>query len=268
MTKPYSNAAAASYWGIERLAGIDVGDERSEDLAVLCYGKREEISVAYGSWELKVIDTILDQKPLGVVLDLGCGVGRTLRHIGPRATKLIGVDISPEMIERANLRLSEHADVELLIAGLDEVPAECSDVDLAICFGVFEHVPQFVRQKSTNQIAKALRCGGQLLLELNNASVLLTQNDRDNPFRIGCQLDNGYYCELIDTDATLAAVRAAGMSLVRCFRNPFYSVLRHLAPNDPHLAEAMELAVGLDVRCDSSLAGLVCDQTIFQFIKD
>ena len=46
----------------------------------------------------------LDFKDMSV-LDVGCGAGRFLIRFAPEAKEVIGIDISPEMIKRANAHI-------------------------------------------------------------------------------------------------------------------------------------------------------------------
>jgi putative AdoMet-dependent methyltransferase len=58
--------------------------------------------------------------PDSVVLDLGVGTGNTVALI-PAARRIVGVDVSAKMIERAPAKLSHLADVELVQADLLEI---------------------------------------------------------------------------------------------------------------------------------------------------
>jgi SAM-dependent methyltransferase len=66
-------------------------------------------------------------QPGEVVLDVGCGTGLSLpalqRGVGPGG-RVIGIEQSPEMIERARARVSEHRwrNVELLCAPVEDAP--------------------------------------------------------------------------------------------------------------------------------------------------
>ena len=41
--------------------------------------------------------------PATVALDLGCGIGRMDRYLAPRVKRLVGVDVSGEMVRRARV---------------------------------------------------------------------------------------------------------------------------------------------------------------------
>lgn len=64
-------------------------------------------------------------RPGQTVLDVGCGTGLSLDLLAPAVGpngRVIGVELSPEMISRARARVAEHrwAQVELVEAGMEE----------------------------------------------------------------------------------------------------------------------------------------------------
>jgi ubiquinone/menaquinone biosynthesis C-methylase UbiE len=74
------------------------------------------------------------------VLDVGCGCGQTLLElaeiVGPRG-RVIGVDISEPMLERARHRATDHAEIEVHCADAQSYPFAPADVDAIFSrFGV------------------------------------------------------------------------------------------------------------------------------------
>jgi SAM-dependent methyltransferase len=268
----YSAPAAARYWGDERLAGIPRGDRRAEDLAVLCRGQDATVADGYGQWELRTLDRLLGTGRLGTLVDVGCGVGRVSAHLARRADAVVGVDVSAEMAERARLRLAGHADARVHCAPAGDLPVGDGRADTAVCLGVFEHLPAAERSRALGEIARILRPGGVFVLELNNRSAFLAGNRADNPFRLGTQLDNGYYCEVVDADALMAQAHALGLGAGPVHANPFFSTVRHLLAGEPPdvLASAVSFAVDLDVRTGgggSAPSRVVCDQLMARLVK-
>jgi 2-polyprenyl-3-methyl-5-hydroxy-6-metoxy-1,4-benzoquinol methylase len=243
----YSAEAAALYWGGERLFGLRRGDVAGEEAAVLGLGQHPALMRGYHDWETGAIDASIGPTPLDV-LDVGCGVGRIMAHLSRDPHRLSGIDVSQEMVERSKLRMASVPNVSISQASADQLPHPPASFDVVICLGVFEHLPLPTRMSAVKEFARVLRPGGTLILELNNdRSRFLAANDADNPLRIGRQLTNGYYCELMDACEVVAAAEADGMTPVRWFFNAHYSLLRHMlsvpdeTPNEASVASCVRL---------------------------
>jgi SAM-dependent methyltransferase len=113
-----------------------------------------------------ILRALLDRanmQPGMAVLDIGCGCGATVIEFAKRvgeSGRVLGVDVSQQMLARANTLLSGYPQAELLEADAGAHPFEPS-FDLAISrFGVMffaDPVAAFVN------IRKAIKPGGRLL---------------------------------------------------------------------------------------------------------
>ncbi|MDE2404608.1 MAG: class I SAM-dependent methyltransferase [Sphingomonadales bacterium] len=84
-------------------------------------------------------------------LDFGCGVGRLSIPLAQRLEHVVGVDISPGMIEQARLRAPENLEFSSFI------PADRT-VDWVISLIVFQHIPP---SQGLAQLRKLLGCLSQ-----------------------------------------------------------------------------------------------------------
>jgi len=96
------------------------------------------------------------------VLDIGCGTGRLCRALKEQCGEVTGVDIAPEMVERAR---QENADVQgvrfLLVSGEDISPVQSNSVDFCFSYLVFQHIPhKRVIRRYFEEIRRILRAGG------------------------------------------------------------------------------------------------------------
>lgn len=102
-----------------------------------------------------------------VVLDLGCGAGLDVflasHRVGPQG-RVIGVDLTPEMVERARASAAAAGlqNVEFRLGDAEAIPAEDGSVDLVISNCVLNLVPD--KHKAFREIARVLKPGGRIAI--------------------------------------------------------------------------------------------------------
>jgi len=142
------------------------------------YGRRsqteEEFFTTAGD-VLHAIQSELDRFPPGTdwrqlaALEIGCGPGRLLAPLSGVFGRVVGVDVSPEMIERArrNLEGIPNASVQLS-SGADLAGFAEGSFDFCYSYAVFQHIPS--REVVFNYLREArrvLNTGGFLKCQLN-----------------------------------------------------------------------------------------------------
>jgi malonyl-CoA O-methyltransferase len=97
------------------------------------------------------------------VLDAGCGSGRYILHALQRgATRVTGVDLSPEMLARARAELGgARAEVQLRQSSLTALPVDDGWANLTICGLVVGHLENLAAALA--ELRRATRPGGTLL---------------------------------------------------------------------------------------------------------
>jgi CelD/BcsL family acetyltransferase involved in cellulose biosynthesis/SAM-dependent methyltransferase len=104
------------------------------------------------------------------LLDLGCGSGRMIAALAPRASQIIGVDISSGMLAAARQRLGRHRNVTLVQgSGRDLAWLMDDAVDLVLAIDVFPYIVEGGPGLISNMVAEAGRvlCAGGSLVVLN-----------------------------------------------------------------------------------------------------
>jgi ArsR family transcriptional regulator len=97
-----------------------------------------------------------------VVADLGCGTGLVSEALAPFVERVVGVDSSAPMLQRAEQRLERFDNVELQQAELESLPIQNDQVDIATLILVLHHVEE--PKQAVREAARCLRPGGRILI--------------------------------------------------------------------------------------------------------
>lgn len=98
------------------------------------------------------------------VVDVGCGYGRSFKKLHDRfsPTRLIGMDIDPEMLERsASETNKEGIKVELIQGSSSKLRLEDNCADIVFCHQTFHHL--IYQEEAIEEFFRVLKPGGLLL---------------------------------------------------------------------------------------------------------
>jgi 2-polyprenyl-3-methyl-5-hydroxy-6-metoxy-1,4-benzoquinol methylase len=96
------------------------------------------------------------------VLDVGCGTGRHIAWLVEQGAEVVGIDASPEMLQRARTRLSGASGVTFRVGcSIDQVPRQ-GRFDLVLCALMLCHCSDLSAELAG--MAKALQPGGRLVV--------------------------------------------------------------------------------------------------------
>jgi len=99
------------------------------------------------------------------VLDAGCGTGRYMRYaMQGGAARIAGVDLSPEMLLRAEAELGaghRRVSTELMQGSLDDLPVTDAWADLTLCGLAVGHVEQL--EPVLAELCRVTQPGGMVL---------------------------------------------------------------------------------------------------------
>ena len=123
------------------------------------YDTRHSFVSAYGADLLE----LLDARPGEHVLDAGCGTGELTAALRDAGVEVIGIDTSPDMVERGRQRFP---DVDLRVADLRDLGLH-HEFDAVFSNAVLHWIPEAGRAAAA--IHAALRPGGRLVAELGGA---------------------------------------------------------------------------------------------------
>jgi SAM-dependent methyltransferase len=111
------------------------------------------------------------------VLDFGCGVGRALLAFAPTAEQVVGVDISPSMLEEAlrNCERQHLTNVQLLLSD-DELSRVTGSFDLIHSCIVLQHIPVLRGRTIFSRLLALLQAGGMAAVQLTYGKVRYIDN--------------------------------------------------------------------------------------------
>jgi ubiquinone/menaquinone biosynthesis C-methylase UbiE len=119
--------------------------------------------------DLGNVIAFLDPQPDEAVLDLGCGVGHTLRRVAPRVRLAVGADATPGMLDGARTLMDREGitNVALVVTAAESLPFLDASFDAVTCRLAAHHFADV--KKAFAEVARVLRPGGRFVLSDNYA---------------------------------------------------------------------------------------------------
>jgi arsenite methyltransferase len=167
-----------------------------------CKFKKIASEIGYDSSDIKMLEeanlglgcgnpTAIGQIKKGdVVLDLGCGAGFDVflaqRKVG-KSGKVIGVDMTPKMLERAivNAEKLEINNVEFVLGDIESLPFDSDSIDVVISNCVINLTPD--KAKVFHEAYRVLKSGGSLYVsDIVLLSELSSEQKSDDALLTGC----------------------------------------------------------------------------------
>jgi len=160
--------------------------------------------------EERVVGELLAQRPLGAALDAACGTGRHARRLVALGHSVSGIDLTPEMLERARANVPE---ASFAVADLRELPFADASFQTVVCGLALAHLPAL--DGAVGELGRVLSPGGRLIVSvLHPFQALLGWNA---PFS-GSDGSRGFVREHPHLHADyLTAFNACGLRISGCF---------------------------------------------------
>ncbi|MFA5393372.1 MAG: arsenite methyltransferase [Candidatus Ratteibacteria bacterium] len=170
------------------------------------------------------------------VLDLGSGAGfdsfLAAKKVG-KSGKVIGVDMTPEMIEKAreNAKKGSYGNVEFRLGEIESLPVAENSVDMVISNCVINLSPD--KKKVFREAFRVLKPGGQLMV-----SDLVLVKELPGCLKNSIQAYVGCLAGTTKKDEYLRTIRAAGFQEVRILEEAAFPV--EFMANDPTAKAVIE----------------------------
>jgi ubiquinone/menaquinone biosynthesis C-methylase UbiE len=96
------------------------------------------------------------------VLEIGTGTGNIALHIAPHVASVVGVDISPEMVQEAEQKRSHIgiSNVEFRVGDAYDLPFEDGTFDRVVCVNVLQTMKE--PERAIREGRRVLRDGGEM----------------------------------------------------------------------------------------------------------
>jgi SAM-dependent methyltransferase len=156
-----------------------------------------------------IMHQIIDAIPPGDALDAACGTGRYAEYLAGRGHHTIGVDSSPDMLQRARVRVPSG---EFLLGDLHRLPLPDSCVDLVVSGLALCHVPTLTPVLA--EFARVLRPGGHLAISDAHHEIVIRGSV---PHALGPNDEPGLVASYRHTAGDfIRAALPAGLQIRRC----------------------------------------------------
>jgi SAM-dependent methyltransferase len=121
-----------------------------------------------------IVEALVDGAPVAptgraMAIEIGSGLGRVCVPLADRFERVVGVDVSPEMVQRASQLVSDPRISFRVGNGMGLPSVDDETVDLVVSFTVFQHVPETsIVHDYLAEAGRVLRPGGLLAFQWNN----------------------------------------------------------------------------------------------------
>ena len=137
------------------------------DSLALEYVRDRERQFSFVSQKRIVVEMLMGSR--GRLLEVGCGPGIMLPDLLAMGFEVHGIDVSAEMIRRAEQRMSGHPlgkRCRLAVGDVERLECGEGSFDAVLAMGVLEYLPRY--DVALHEMVRVLRPGGCLVLTVPN----------------------------------------------------------------------------------------------------
>jgi SAM-dependent methyltransferase len=128
------------------------------------------------------------------VLDIGCGEGYGSNLLAEVASRVVGIDLSPQAIEHARTRYQQ-PNLNFEVADCRKTGFPDAGFDLIVCFEMIEHIEE--HHQLLSEVKRLLRPGGCFVVSSPDKAVYSEAQGYQNPFHVK-ELYGGEFKSLLE----------------------------------------------------------------------
>jgi SAM-dependent methyltransferase len=154
-----------------------------------------------GKWDVEeffatgagIVDRINSFEEMGfhiqraVAIDFGCGLGRVSRWLGKCFSHVVGVDISPKMLEMAESYNAQRFPITFVQGTEANIPLATSSADFIHSVIALQHIRRPLQEVYLREFTRLIRPGGYLYFQIPSHPIYV----KDTSFRINCNTSSG-----------------------------------------------------------------------------
>ena len=133
----------------------------------------ETADAHYFNTRLEIVTDMMQGPDQGKVLDSGCGPGVMMRNLVDRNWKVVGLDLSFEMVQEGMESIGITASSDFICADARQIPFVDTAFDIVLAMGVLEYVKDM--SGAVSELARVTK---------KNGFVIMTMQNKISPYRL------------------------------------------------------------------------------------
>jgi len=147
-----------NYW-------YDIKDKTDAMNRIITNGVTEETFTKDNQDDLDLLESQLDLNLSDTILDFGCGMGRLMKPLSFKVSRIIGVDVSKAIIQYGQDYCREYNNIEFVCMPNERFLPNLMGVDKIYSVIALQHIPKFTVHFLISQLYELLNKGGIMCLQ-------------------------------------------------------------------------------------------------------
>jgi SAM-dependent methyltransferase len=182
------------------------------NLIARAYAERYGRELDYKPFDRDLLRRFAESIPAPAACDLGCGSGHIAAHLQSLGLEVLGIDLSPGMVEEAGRRYPQ---VRCEVGDMLDLKLEENSLGGIVALYSIIHLPREKLVEAFREMGRVLKPGGLLLVAFHKGHGELHEEEE-----LG--LPVSFDCTLFEPDEVSRAMEEAGLAVVETtIRRPY-----------------------------------------------